>query len=370
MQALDKMQKNTPITSVTPGSVARALIEAVTNEIGDLYDIMDFNVNQNLLSTATGSALDLIGSLYGITRKTIGNLEAIDKQLGAFYFFINSPVLFDITIPEGTRVFTDSDSFIGTRYTYLTSSQVKISAGRTRAFAGLRPNFTDSIFTAGKNTLRQHDFSPVNGVTVYCTNPKEIAQQLAFETDDSYRLRLIKQIRVASAGTPEAIRFAALSVSGVRDVNINQSRYGMGSYEVVVVPEKNGNTQQVVAAAQVAMELVRPLGVRMYVKTPQSISVDITAQIIAPLASAIDLQDQSIQRATIAVQRYINSLLPGDTLIYNRLISLIIDSSEVIKDVIIKGYAVNGIETIRGNYQSLSTEQLVPGSIQITAAAA
>jgi uncharacterized phage protein gp47/JayE len=217
-QALRKVTSNTPITSVSPGSVARAITEAITTELGDLYDILDYNLNQNILSTATGSALDLFGSLYNVQRKTVNDLAAVDKSLGAFVFYTNNPAPFDIVIPAGTNVFTDSTTHIGQTFSYSTQGVTTILAGRTTAYAGLVPNFNDTVFTAGANTLILHDFQSPAGITVYCNNPKSISQLVSFETDDSYRARIIKSIRVATGGTLEAVRFAALGVAGVRDV--------------------------------------------------------------------------------------------------------------------------------------------------------
>jgi 4-aminobutyrate aminotransferase-like enzyme len=43
-EVLKKLQDHTPITSVSPGSVARAIAEAIVSEHGDMYEIMDFNM--------------------------------------------------------------------------------------------------------------------------------------------------------------------------------------------------------------------------------------------------------------------------------------------------------------------------------------
>lgn len=367
-EALTKLQKNTPITSISQGSIARALTEAVTTEIGDLYDILDYNLNQNLLSTATGSALDMLGRLYNVERKAVSSAAAIDKQLGAFYFYIMTPVLFDILIPDGTKVFTNATSFIGTRHSYSTTGDVRIVAGRTRAYAGLTPNFTDNIFTAGINTLILHDYESPATAHVFCTNPKEIAQQITFESDNNYRARIIKQIRVSSSGTIEAVRFAGLGVAGVREIRVRQAPYGMGSFEAIVVPEQGNNAAQVLASVRGVVEGVKPLGVRMFVRTSTTIPVDVSVALIMPGANLTNISDQAIKRATVGITRYLNGLLPGNQLVYNRLISLIIDSSDLVKDVMVKSISVNGVEIMRRNYQPAEEEQLIPGNITVSVA--
>jgi hypothetical protein len=55
-------------------------------------------------------------------------------------------------------------------------------------------------------------------------------------------------------------------------------------------------------------------------------------------------------------------------LVYNRLISIIIDSSEVVKDVIVKSLTVNGVEIMRRNYKPDDDQQLIPGNITVQVA--
>jgi len=369
-QALRKVQNNTPISSVSPGSVARALTEAITTEIGDLYDIMDYNLNQNLLSTATGSALDMFGVLYNVTRKTISDLATVDKILGSFMFYVLAPAPFDINIPAGTNIYTDTTSFIGQRFSYSLDSAITIAVGQTRAYGSLRPNFTDTVFTAGPSTLIVHDFASPNGVPVFCTNPKSISQLVSFENDDAYRARIIKNLRVISAGTVEAVRYAALSVSGVRDVSIKQSPYGMGSFEAIIVPETTGNASNTYSNAVASMEAVRPVGVRMFTRRPENIALDLEINLIMPITTQGQLTDTAIKRASVGILRYINGLMPGSPVVYNRLISIIIDSSPTVKDVIVKSYSINGAQLLRRNYKPAYDEQIVAGDISIGIATA
>src|SRR5687768_13716587 len=105
-EALRKLETTTPITATSPGSIARAFTEAITNEIGDYYDALDFQVAQSVISSASGRALDLIGDLYNVKRRTVNDLVATDRKLGSFYFYIDSSAAAPIVIPSGTAVFT------------------------------------------------------------------------------------------------------------------------------------------------------------------------------------------------------------------------------------------------------------------------
>ncbi len=367
--ALSKVATYTPITARSPGSVARALVEAVTTELGDMYDIMDYNIGQSLLSTATGAALDHLGILYDIRRNTVNELAEHDKRLGAFQFYLSNPASIDITIPKGTNIYTSINSYIGRQFSYSTTEDVVIPVGRTRAYASIKPNFIDQVYTAGVNTLTEHDFVAPGGTVLLCTNPKPISPNPAFEDDNNYRLRIMKAIRVASSGTVEAIRFAGLSVAGVRDVKVRQAPYGMGSFEVIVVPEQqNSQTTDILRKAEEAMSSVRPAGVRMYVKSPRRVLVSMNIQLVAPLMNSDKAQTTLPNRANIGIRRYINGLLPGSPLVYNKLLQIILDSSELVRDVVIQSFTIDGVEVMRRNYQPADDEQLVIGDIIVSLA--
>jgi uncharacterized phage protein gp47/JayE len=363
--ALQKLQRNTPITSIGPGSVARSLAETVVNEIGDLYAAMDYNTSMGLISTAQGRALDLLGQLYNIERKQLGPVATLDQTIGSFFFFIDTTHGFDITIPSGTTVFTDAENFIGEEYSYITTAEVTIAAGRVRAFVPIRPTFADSVFTAGRNTITQHNLGLIDGVEVKCTNPKPIAPQVGYETDDNYRSRIIKEVRTSAGGTNEAIRFAGLAIPGVREVRIRPIPYGLGSVEALVVAEEQQESASIVAEVIDKLDRVRPAGVRLFVREPDYAFFDLDASIV--LRSDLNVEPSgTARRAQNGVLRYINTLLPGDTLVYTRLIQAILDASDAIADVSVNVMRVGGPEVLRRNYKPESDEQIVPGDIRIS----
>lgn len=364
-QALQKLQTTTPITSIGPGSVARALTESVTNEIGDFYNILDYNMAQTVISTASGRALDLMGQLYGVTRNELGTIATIDQSVGSFYFYLDSPHTSDVVIPEGTRITTGDGTFIGDTFSYLTTAPVTIPAGRTRAFVSLRPEFGDSVFTAGANTLINHNFPQPSGTTVRCTNPKAIAAQAGYESDANYRLRIIKTVRTTAGGTAEAVRFAGLSVAGIRDVKVRQAPYGLGTFEALVVPEDRSNVAQTIVNVATELDKVRPVGVRMFVREPDYLAAEIHATIV--LRKDVNVSAEGMaRRAEIAALRYLNTLLPGHTLMYNQLIQQMMDASDTIRDVVITRFRVDGTEVLRRNYSPAEDQQVVPGEIRIS----
>lgn len=367
--ALRKLQKKTSITSISPGSVARSLTEAIAQEMGDLYGIMDFNLSLADISTAQGRTLDMIGVLYNTRRKTLNDIAVIDKSSGAFYFYLEAPYTSTITVPIGTRIYTSLDNAVGQQFTYATTDTVTLPAGRTRVYATIRPEFGDAVFTAGANTLTVIDpsFTQPSGTTLKATNPKAIDAQLSYEDDASYRSRIIASVRTAAGGTTSAVRLAALNVSGVRDITIRDAPYGLGSFEALVVAEDNLLNGPILRAASQVMEDVRPVGVRMYVRQPDLVPMDVHASIVIRNDVIVD-RTNIARRVEIGILRYLNTMLVGTPLVYNQLIQAILDATDVVADVTITRLTANGTEILRKNYTPESDQQIIPGEIKVSPA--
>lgn len=366
-QALRKLSANTSLNATGPGSVVRALTEAVTTELGDFYDILDFNLSMQVVTTSSGRALDLLGTLYNVQRKNLSALAAVDRSLGSFYFYLDSPSGSNITIPGGVQIFTNTTDFVGTLYTFQTTDAVTLPAGRTRVYASIIPLYSDSVYTAGKNTLVSHNFTNLpNGVVLKCTNPKPINPQTAYEDDDTYRVRIIKAVRTAAGGTAEAVRFAGLNVDGVRDITIREAAFGLGSFEVIIVASDSSAAGVIRQLVTEQVNTVRPVGVRMIMREPDLLLMDIKASILLGNQANVDAQGVST-RARTAILRYLNRMLVGTPMVYSQLIQSILDASEFIVDVSILELAANGEEILRRNFNPLTDQQIIPGNIEVVA---
>lgn len=367
--ALNKITATTPITATSPGSVVRAFTEAISAELGNLYSILDFNLQQFNLSTASGRSLDLIGAMFNINRKTVADLVTIDAALGAFYFYIDTPYSQTITIPQGTQVFTDSTTFIGQQFVYATTEDTTIPIGRTKAYASIVPRFSTSVFTAGIGTLTVMDPNYVQpaGTTVKCNNAKPIQSQVGYETDDSYRFRIQQQVRTAAGGTLDAVRLAGLNVSGVRDITMIDNSYGLGSFTALIVTEDNLINGTTVVNATTAMNAVKPAGVRMYVQQPNLLPVDVSCSIVIAQSANVN-QTTITNEVQVAIIRFLNTPLVGTTLVFNELVQAILNADEAIQDVTITNLAVNGTQVLYKNYVPANDEQLIPGAVSVSVA--
>ena len=234
---LNSLQKNAGISAVSPGSIARAFAEAIHSEISDLYNSLKVSIEQSNLSTASGINLDMIGTLYNVQRRTISSELVPERVTGNIEFYLNTTHSSTVTIPKGTLVYNDATAFSSTQYQYELNSDIVIVTGNTRAYGSVKAKFADNNVTASRNTLVRHNFISPPGIVVYCNNPKEVYSSLNSESDDNYRRRIVSAIRGSASGTAESVRFAALSVKGVKDVKIREASLGVGTCDIVVIPE-------------------------------------------------------------------------------------------------------------------------------------
>lgn len=68
-EAMQSLAKQTSITNFSPGSIARAMLEAVNQEFESLYSYGEHILNMGFISKAEGIYLDLIGDLFSYPRR-------------------------------------------------------------------------------------------------------------------------------------------------------------------------------------------------------------------------------------------------------------------------------------------------------------
>lgn len=366
VRILDALEQNANITATSPGSVARGFADAFGTEIFYLYESFREAVNQSSLSTASGRSLDLIGELYNVRRKVLSDQLTYERSTANIEFFISTPYQSAVLIPKGTLVYNDVGSFTSTQYSYKVAQDIVILQGSTKAYGIVEPNFQSNDYVASVGSLTKHNFIPPPGILVFCNNPKEIYPILNSESDDNYRRRILSAIKVNTNGTLESIRFAALSVNGVRDIRIREATYGLGSCEVIVVPEVPGRLGNIPSLVTQAISNVRPLGIKMNVTVADPVAVAVNATISLPFGTAENLQRGIENQAAVFVKRYLNSFSIGDTVSVQEIERQIKISSDIIRSVNITSLMAGGASINRKEFRPPSERQYpVSGAINI-----
>lgn len=363
---LQALEKNAGITATHPGSIARAFAESFATEVGDLYDALKFAVDQTSMSTASGRSLDLIGELYSVRRSMITPEAEQERSSYNIEFYISLPNASDVVIPKDTLVFNDVTALAERQYQYKLYSNVVIVAGTTKAYGRVQPTFTNQSFTAAKNSLTRHNFVPSDGTIVYSSNPKEVYSTTGMEGDDNYRRRISMSIKERSYGTAESLRLNALSIPGVRDIRIRESSYGLGSCDVIVVPESQVLEPVFVQTLSDNLSGKKPVGIKLNIRIAERIPVGVVANLVIPqgLSSAAIIAVES--QASIFVKKYLNSFTIGSTLAFSDIEAAIRSSSDFIRSVNILSVTSRGQEVPKGVFRLNSErEYIIAGTISV-----
>jgi len=366
---LASLQQNAGIAAVQPGSVARAFAEAIGSEISDLYSSLNFSLKQEGLSTASGRNLDLIGDLYNVKRKDIFDNIAAERQSFNIEFYIQTPYSVDIVIPKETIIYTNVDNYTTKQYKFKLNGPVVIGASTTRAYGLVVPDFTDNVYTAPIGSLTRHNFISPPGVVVFCNNPKEVYVIINSESDDNYRTRIIASLKSRTSGTVEAVRFAALSIKGVKDVRLRESSYGLGSCDVIIVPESSALLKTMPELIYDVISNVKPVGVRFNIRIAEKISINVSATIILAASISESFAAGIRNQASLFVKRYLNSSTIGTIISVSEIERQIKLSSDYIKTVTINSFSANGKDITLKEF-SPSSDKIYPmaGSVSINSA--
>ena len=365
-QMLQSLQRNAGITATHPGAIARAFAEALAVEIGDLYEAIKFAVDQSSLSTAKGRSLDLIGELYGVRRRTIASEAEQERASFNIEFSIATAQAQDIVIPKDTLVYNDVTSFSTRQYQYKLVSDAIIIAGTTRVYGRLVANFQGNDFTASVGTLTKHNFVSPDGTLVFCYNPKEVYAMANMESDDLYRIRISRSIKESSYGTNESLRLTALAIPGVRDVRVRESSYGLGSCDVIVVPESQRIDAGFVDGVYSSIAAKKPVGIKVNIRIAERIPVNVAVNVVVPSGLSSKVITSIETQASLFVKRYLNSQTIGSSISFSDIEAQVRASSDFIKSINILSVTANGQEVPRGVFRINSErEYIIAGSVSV-----
>lgn len=344
LKMLTGLEKNAGITAVHQGSIARAFADAVSTEIADLYQSMKFSLDQSNLITASGRNLDSIGELYGVPRKSVTTMVADERQSYNIEFSLSTPYSSSIVIPKDTLVYNDVSSFAAKQYSYKLVEDVTILTGSTKAYGRVTPNFSDNSYVAPKNSLTKHNLVYSEPVVIFVTNPKEVYSNINGESDINYRRRIVASLKARSSGTAESVRMAALSVKGVKDVRIREGSYGIGSCDVIVVPESSTYIKSLPTTILGVINSVKPVGIRFNIRIAEKININLGITVTLAAGTAAIASSGLTSQASLFVRRYLNSLTIGDIVSINEIQRQVRASSDLIRGININFMNANGEE--------------------------
>jgi uncharacterized phage protein gp47/JayE len=335
---LYKIANDTNITRSSPGSKTRAIAEAVSQKMGQMYTKFDTNLAQAFVYGAGGQYLDFIGNLLGVSRISpqTASSPAIEKSVRFYeetgtFGSINSGS--NITIPANTIISTGVGA---TGIQYKIPFNTILRSGDSQLYVDVESIRLGSSSNVGIKQLIHHNFTNYTDVlneSLKVINDVEITRGADIESDTNYKFRITNQTLVSEGANITAIRLAALTVPGVSDVIVIPFFSGIGTFEILVKSISPTITTGLLNAITRSVESVTALGCVSYVRGPKEVGIAMTANLILR-QRVTPTEETAIINATVNnVSNYIDNLDIGQELILQEIIQIILASSDLIKNV-------------------------------------
>lgn len=327
--ALNVLQQNTKITNIANGTIAKGIVQSVNNSFNQFFTVLTKDIAQAYISSASGSNLDLIGVLLntprgGVSFGSIANSQKFYVTSSNFGTIPGIGVLGNI-FPAGTIVSNSSGSI-----QYQTVTDTPFLNSDTQVLASVRATSSGASSNIGTNILVNHN---LNIAGILTTNIASINNGSNSQSDPEYRFFLSKAVTAAEAGNITAITLAALSATGVSNIVPIPYFFGVGTAKIIVVGTTPVVDNTVLLNVQNAINQVVSIGEFVSIQPPRYIGFEINAKLLFN-SSVTQAQKQPIADQVINnIYDYINNIPIGNDFIRDQLIDVILNTSDLIKDV-------------------------------------
>lgn len=348
------LEDNTSLTNFSPGSVIRSILEVMANQVSEQYDIMNANLLQTYVSTATGTALDNIGTLFGLVRTqarraqdtthtnfrfyldpttgfTAGELASIQYAENIAAGITNNNVTAtSFTIPRGTVVKNGAIEFSITEAVTLTDDETE--AGVPIVAAGFGEGYNAPAYSITQYTLNSREFATIR-LYLRCENKQSLSNGQFIEDDTHFRARVVGAHISAGKANETAIRLAALSIPGVSDVLVEEFSAGIGTFSLYVISDTPIPSDGLLNAVAQAVRFDKALGIEAIVTRPEYAGFEIT--IALDYLPTTQASEKTNIKSVVGkeAELYINNLGIGGEFIANELTSRVLGVSEKIRDM-------------------------------------
>lgn len=360
-ESIDHLRSNSSITLLTPGSAARALLEATDRHIADYHDMLALNMSAVYLSEARGSYLDLLGRMYGLQRR-LPSTSVVNAQDRSIRFYVRTGTLYDRLpnpgnlnqgqIPAGTAIRTP-DSLV----TFLVSDDAPFSRTATEVFVSAESTAIGDASSVGSGALTVHDMGLSD---VYVTNNGTIANGAETESDEEFRDRISSYILTSEGANHSAVRLAALSVPGVADIRIVPWLMGAGSFNILIVPQGNRVSLETMNAVRRNVDSVVAFGMAFKVVEPEYIKFSMVVRLTLDRSALSSARDAVRDNAERAILSYMGTIRMGQEMVVTELIERVRQADPRIYDLKIEAMCFNGKLYMPHNFKLADDELFLP----------
>jgi len=354
---------NGQISLLSPGSIARALVENANIHLEGFYESLSVNHAMAFLSQATGPYLDLHAAMFGIRRR--GPVAArIQQADNVLRFYVSDgtlaqrlPIAGNLNrglIPKGTRIWNEDSSII-----FEVEEDTEIPGTATEYFVSARALSSGTGSNVGAFTLRNHD---LGDASIKVVNTVSIETGRSEETDADLRARISARTLASQGANSTAIRFAALSVPGVADVIMDEFAFGAGSFKLVLVPQGNRVPVEAIQRVDDLVRAVVGFGTYFEVHEPKYLRF----QVVVSLRYGRDTLEgeQFGVRTDVqdAILDYFSDIRPGGEMVITELGSRIKSANQNVYDYRIEALCLNGRHQLLHNVTLGPAELFLPDS--------
>jgi len=317
----NNLARNNGLTGIQSGSVISTLINSFSVEL-EQGNRMAADLSNNLfLSTASGTYLDAISTLFGLKRlpgkrKTfIDGIRIYTSDGLALSTYLNIGFFTDLIVSStslGGRFRVQPPATVA----HLNAGYIDLQAYIEDADAAVY--FIDSI----------NKFTKTVHTRVKVTNLIETDINTSAEDDTSFRRRISKAMNGLQFGTNDALFLAAYNLPEVANVSIVENENGPGTVSMYIIPKDKTSTAAAVYAVKRAITGVSPLGiiidvlpaelvyvrVAVNIETENDLNVNYAKNIIkAVLKQEIDNMNFKSALSLDKIEKIIKAIFPEDT---------------------------------------------------------
>ena len=326
-QSLEYLSENTPFTNVMPGSSARSITDIVNLQMANLSSHISELSYNSFLDTAAGYYLDLIGSMFNLTRyfPTDYVTSAGDKNIK---FFTNGTdslkrVLNSNTIPAGT-IINSADGSV----TMSVIESVTFEDTATYVFVGARMSKSDNTLDIGPNQMTIHNLG--GSGRVFVTNTSRISYSSVPESDDSFRDRISSAVIAAQGPTEARIISSLRQFPDIADIDIRENVSGTGTYDVYLVPTGNRISENTIKSANNVLLDVSGFGISFNIREFDYISIKLEIKVTFSNTTEDSIKQVLIRQAESAVETMLGNLRPNERLSMSRVSAQVLNISSQI----------------------------------------
>ena len=375
-EMISQLASNTNINRFnSAGAKARYLMDIFNNQLDQLILLLDNNLSQFVLSTASGAVLDFLADIFtGLKRKTpvTPNIIPSDRTFLIYTDRANFGSLnkgLSILIPSGTLLH-DGNPNVANRVKYLLTEAVRLAPTSRGIYVGAIADGPSAKNNVPPNTINFIDFRQYNdsaNLSLRVTNEQPINTASDLESDFDFRFRISQHKLTEKTSNETAVRLAALSVPGVSDIIIDKYADGIGTADLIVISTSPVVSQSLINLVKDEVDKVVSMGSNINVLAPlyYGVSADIT--LIYKSTSVLSRDNEIKSKVLRELNNYFNNLNVGQNVSFNFITNLIINTDPDIYDILpleeMKVYIPSKVDTSNKKAMKITKGWVLPSNI-------